>query len=85
MKAIVLVLALMSTGCASIKSILSPVEVKVPVSVPCRVPDVERPVFATESLTAESDIWDMMAALRAERHQRRAYDVQIEAAIKSCQ
>lgn len=85
MKAIVLALALMSTGCASIKSVLSPVEVKVPVSVPCRAPEIERPTFATESLTAESDIWDMMSALRAERHQRRAYEAQLEAAIKSCQ
>jgi hypothetical protein len=84
MKYIIALCLVSLAGCASTKKIAEPVEVKVPVPVPCKVPDIQRPVFAVESLDVNADIWDMMSALRAERHQRRGYEMQLEASINAC-
>jgi len=84
-KIVAFAVALALVGCASTPGPVVPVEVQVPVSVPCRVPDIQRPAFAVDSLSHDADVWDMIAALRAERLQRRGYEAQLEAALKSCQ
>ena len=67
-------------GCASM-----PQRYEVPVQVPCRVTVPEKPVWATESLAPGADIFDQVKALLAERRQRQAYELKLEAAAKACQ
>jgi hypothetical protein len=71
------------SGCAS-KSPPNVVRVDVPVLVPCVIQDVSKPRFAVDDITPDSDIWDMMTALRAERIQRKAYEFVLESALSSC-
>jgi hypothetical protein len=75
----------MVAGCATTTPAVQPVEVKVPVAVPCKVPMPERPAFAVDGLPLGSGIWDQMKALRAERWQRQGYETELEAAVKACQ
>ena len=83
--AMALAMALALTGCATPLPPAKPTEVRIPVPIPCRVPMPERPSFAVDALALDADIWDQMAALRADRLQRQAYESELEAAIKACQ
>lgn len=72
-------------GCATTAPAVEPVEVKVPVAVPCKTPMPERPAFAVDSLPLDAGIWEQMKALRAERLQRQGYEAELEAAVEACQ
>ena len=72
-------------GCATTATPVQPVEVRVPVAVPCNAPVPVRPAFAVDALPVGSGVWDQMAALRAERYQRKGYESELEAAVQSCQ
>lgn len=71
--------------CATTAPPVQPVEVRVPVAVPCKAPVPVRPAFAVDALPVGSGVWDQMAALRAERYQRKGYEAELEAAVQSCQ
>jgi hypothetical protein len=83
MKKFILVCVLL-TGCAS-ASIPAAVRVEVPVPVPCVMVMPAPPTFAVDALPIGADIWDQMAALRADRIQRQAYEKILEVAIQACQ
>ncbi len=61
------------------------VRVEVPVTVPCRTDRVQKPAFAVDALPIGASIDKQMRALRAERKQRQAYELRLEAAIEACQ
>ncbi|HBP4696712.1 TPA: hypothetical protein L5597_004216 [Pseudomonas aeruginosa] len=61
------------------------VRVEVPVAVPCRVPVVEVPVWATAGLRKGDDLQTKVRALLAERLQRIGYEAQLLAANRACQ
>ncbi|HCF1393760.1 TPA: hypothetical protein NH846_004138 [Pseudomonas aeruginosa] len=61
------------------------VRVEVPVAVPCRVPAVEVPVWATVGLRKGDDLQGKVRALLAERRQRMGYEKKLEAALHACQ
>ncbi|MGG2535122.1 hypothetical protein ACQYZM_28220 [Pseudomonas aeruginosa] len=61
------------------------VRVEVPVAVPCRVPAVEVPVWATVGLRKGDDLQAKVRALLAERRQRMGYEKKLEAALHACQ
>ncbi len=61
------------------------VRVDVPVAVPCRVPAVEVPAWATAGLKKSDDIQTKVRALLAERLQRVGYEAQLLAANQACQ
>ncbi|HCF9887163.1 TPA: hypothetical protein NI812_004612 [Pseudomonas aeruginosa] len=61
------------------------VRVEVPVAVPCRVPAVEVPAWATAGLKKSDDIQTKVRALLAERLQRIGYEAHILAANQACQ
>jgi len=90
MKKIIVVLMMLS-GCASVPNAVT--QVKVPVSVPCVIQKIDKPAFAVDGLsieppagvTREEFIWQQMNALRADRLQRKGYESELEAAIRSCQ
>lgn len=61
------------------------VRVDVPVAVPCRVPPVEVPAWATAGLRKGDDIQTKVRAFLAERLQRIGYEAQLLAANQACQ
>lgn len=74
----------MLAGCAA-QEVVRPIEVKVPVAVPCTVDMPSKPTSAVDTLPIGSNIWRQMAALRADRINRLAYEKELEAAIAACQ
>jgi hypothetical protein len=83
MKNTLLFLCLLSVGCASNKA-PAVVRVEVPIPVPCKITLPAPPAYAVDALPADAGIWDMMAALRADRLQRQAYEAILKAAIEAC-
>lgn len=84
---VILVAALVMTACAGREARPTPPpvrEVKVPVLVPCITAMPAKPAFAVDALPLGSDVWQQMAALRAERLQRKGYEQELEAALTGC-
>lgn len=79
------ILALALSACAGSPPVVQPVEVRLPVAVPCKAPTPTRPAFAVDALSLGAGIWEQMSALRAERLQRQGYETELEAAVKACQ
>ena len=79
------IFALALSACASSPLVVHPVEVRVPVAVPCKTPTPSRPAFAVDALSLGAGIWEQMSALRAERFQRIGYEAEFEAAVNACQ
>ncbi len=88
MRGIAIVLCAALAGCAG-KVADQPepqvVRVEVPIQVPCKTDRVRRPAFAVDALPIGASIDKQMRALRAERKQRQAYELRLEAAIEACQ
>mgnify|MGYP001233797926 CR=1 FL=1 len=84
-RALALAGALMLGACAS-APLPGPVqEVRIPVPVPCKTPDIARPNFAVDALPLKAGVWRQMQALRSERLQRQGYEAELEAAVRACQ
>ena len=84
MRALFLVLL---TGCAAdpvIEYVDRPVEVKVPVVMPCQavMPAVVR--YATEGLKADDSDFDKIKALLVERRQRETTENELRALLGAC-
>lgn len=80
--------SLLVAGCATQpppQVIEKPVRVDVPVSVPCKITPVTRPVFAFGAALPSWGLYDKGRALLADREQRQAYEGQLEAAVRACQ
>ncbi len=84
MKTLTMTLICTLAGC-SVQEVVRPIEVKVPVAVPCTVDVPQKPISAVDALPIGSNIWRQMAALRADRINRLAYEKELEAAIAACQ
>jgi len=82
MKQPLLILALLLGGCAT--STPKPLEVRIPVPVPCQAPTIETPRFATVDLHPADDLQTKVRALLAERQQRLAYETHLRAALDAC-
>lgn len=61
-----------------------PPRATIPIAVPCKTEAVERPVWATEALPRDANIFDKAKALLAEIEQRKAYEMKLEAAVTAC-
>ncbi|MFV3334944.1 hypothetical protein ACNFIA_28790 [Pseudomonas sp. NY15437] len=81
-----LVLVVALAGCAGqVEPEPRTVRVEVPVLVPCRAPAVEVPIWATASLQKGDSLQTKVRALLAELEQRKGYEVQLLAAMQTCQ
>lgn len=60
------------------------VRVEIPVAVPCRVPAVQEPAWATAMLKKGDSLQVKVRALLAERQQREGYEALLLAAIDAC-
>lgn len=83
MKAVWLLPLGLLAGCAA-PPVPPPVEVRVPVLVPCRVELPVAPAFAVSALALDAPIDQQMKALRAERLQRMGYERELVAALDAC-
>lgn len=77
---------LLLAACASEALLLQPpIEVRVPVSVPCKAPLVPLPSWPLDTLAADAGIYDQVKTLIAEIEARVAYEIKLEAAVRACQ
>lgn len=83
---IVIALGVALVGCAKDRRDTPPPvrEVKIPVLVRCEADIPARPAFAVDALPLGADVWQQMAALRAERKQRSGYEAELEASLQEC-
>lgn len=85
MRVVLMLVMVALAGCAGqVEPEPRTVRVEVPVAVPCRVPAVEVPVWATAGLRKGDDLQTKVRALLAERLQRIGYEAQILAANQAC-
>lgn len=81
----VLLAGLLLTGCATAPEPRVQIkEVRIPVSVPCRVKLPPEPTYADELVPLDADLFTKAKALLQAREQRKAYQAELEAAAKSC-
>lgn len=75
------------SGCSSLaepaRTQIVRVEIEVP--VPCRVAAIQKPEFWLDRVDPAADIHTKGKRALAEIEQRRAYEVQLEAAVAACQ
>lgn len=73
-------------GCQSAPTIVKePVEVQVPVSVPCKIETPAAPAWALSAVPTDANVYEKVRAALAELDQRVAYEGQLLAAIAGCQ
>jgi len=72
-------------SCAEKEIVNKPVQVDVPVTVPCHAPAVAQPVWAVQAVTVKATMYDRVKALLVDNSQHTAYEGQLEAAVTSCQ
>jgi hypothetical protein len=72
------------SGCATTEPRVVYRDVKVLVSVPCKVTLPDEPEYATKGLTLDEPLFDLVRAVLVELEQRKARDVEVTAAAKSC-
>lgn len=59
-------------------------EVKVPISVPCKITEPAQPAYAADAVSLDAPLFDLVRSLLVEREQRKAEAVELRAAVKSC-
>ncbi len=86
MRVVLMLVMVALAGCAGqVEPEPRTVRVEVPVAVPCRVPAVEVPVWATAGLRKGDDLQTKVRGLLAERRQRIGYEAQLLASNRACQ
>ena len=77
---------LLLSGCASAPQVIEkPVEVKVPVPVPCNAPEIAVPAWPLASVPASASDFDFFKAALAEIELRTGYEARLLAALGACQ
>lgn len=73
-------------GCAAPASqvVTRTVTVEVPVGVPCRTPQIDRPVWPLDVLPADADDYEWARAALAEIEMRESYEARLEGAVAGC-
>lgn len=78
-------MALALTACATKPEIrYVPQEVKVPVPVKCKVPDVTKPTYDFNNAKKDGSLYTNLGLLAAENDHLSAYTIKLEAALAAC-
>lgn len=74
-------------GCADTAPVIKTMDriVEVPVTVPCKIKSVSKPLMPLDDISAGDDILSNTQRALAEIERRIAYEKELEAAIKECQ
>ncbi|MDD3371117.1 MAG: hypothetical protein PHE27_04745 [Alphaproteobacteria bacterium] len=75
---------LMLLSCARTETVFAPVEVEIPIAVPCPAFLAEKPDFAMGGVTGSDSLDTKTRAALIELNQRRAYETEMEAWIAAC-
>ena len=84
MKHFCLTFLFLLAACAAPEPVFTPVEVAVPVAVPCRAPGVQPPESALQKMTAQNSLFDKTRAALVELDVRKAYEARLQAALAVC-
>lgn len=76
------ILLLALAGCETTPKI--PTEVKIPVTVPCKVPTPAPPQYMFGTLTPDNTIWDKVKVLLSDRQLALGYQLELEVALAAC-
>lgn len=79
-----LMIILSGNGCAP-DVVYQSVPVETPVGIPCKVPAVQQPAWATNGITRQNTLFEQIRALLAVNEQHKAYETTLVAANNSCQ
>lgn len=79
----ILALAVLLSGCVTTGTAPGTVKEAVP-EAPCKADVPARPVFASDTLTGEEDIWTLGVTLWSERKARQAYELKLEIIAARC-
>lgn len=85
-KFFLLTLMVVIAGCATTEPVIRTViqKVEVPIAVPCKAEIPIKPNFNFDKLTIEQDIFDKTKSILADRKLHQGYEIELEAALKSC-
>lgn len=75
----------MLAGCAAPQVVTRTVTAEVPVAVPCRAPQIDRPTWPLDVLPTDANDYEWTRAALAEIEMRRAYEARLEGAVAGCQ
>jgi hypothetical protein len=87
LKLLILLAAILLTGCTQTRTeyVHQPVKVKVPVPIDCVDEVAGPPEYATEALLAGASDAEVVRALLLERNQRAATEGRLRALLEGCQ
>ncbi|MCP3017568.1 hypothetical protein [Cupriavidus basilensis] len=81
-----LMLCLLLAGCAAApQAIEKPVEVKVPVGVPCKTAEIPEPDWPLAKVPETASDFEFFQAALVELALRAGYEVRLKAAVGACQ
>lgn len=80
-----LLLCLLLAGCATPQVVEKPVEVRVPVPVPCKAPDIPEPDWPLAKVPDAANDFQFYQAALAELALRAGYEARMKAALIACQ
>lgn len=79
-------LCLLLAGCAAVPQVVEkPVEVRVPVPVPCKAPDIPEPDWPLAKIPDAASDFEFYRAALSELALRAGYEVRLKAAVAACQ
>ena len=77
--------AVVLAGCSAVHAPpVVPMEIKIPVMVPCHAVVPVAPVWAVDALVDKGDVWANTLALMATHEQQLGYEAQLLAALRGC-
>ncbi|WP_020201854.1 hypothetical protein [Cupriavidus sp. WS] len=80
-----LMLCLLLAGCAAAPAVIEkPVEVKVPIAVPCQAPEIPEPDWPLAQVPETASDFEWYRAALAELALRVGYEVRLRAAAAAC-
>ncbi|HBO79561.1 hypothetical protein [Cupriavidus sp. UBA2534] len=81
-----LILCLLLAGCAAAPQVVEkPVEVRVPVAVPCKAPGIPEPDWPLAKVPETASDFEWFKASLAELALRAGYEARLKAAVAACQ
>ncbi|KJK22167.1 hypothetical protein UB46_23860 [Burkholderiaceae bacterium 16] len=76
----------MLAGCAATQEVIErPVEVRVPVAVPCKAPEIPEPDWPLAKVPATASDFEFFRAALVELALRAGYEVRLKVAVAACQ
>ncbi|QOT75038.1 hypothetical protein [Cupriavidus basilensis] len=81
-----LMVCLVLAGCAATPQMIEkPVEVRVPVAVPCKAPEIPEPDWPLAKVPATASDFEFFRAALAELALRAGHEIRLKAAVAACQ